>query len=648
MFTHRLKLVVALLIALVLGSAQTPAEAQTVIEHHVKATDDTIDANPGDGICADVVGNCTLRAAIMEANARPGGDKIFLPAGRYVLSQDGESENDAVNGDLDIRDDIAIFGDGAKSTIIDGNDATRVFHLLTKDFISKEPFHAWIANVSIINGKTNRNGGGVLATCSTVVALDRVEVYNNEAANGGGIAVESCAGYTTEVKMYFSAVFDNDALSIGGAVYIKDQLNYDTDKAIFKADNNTFTNNTASISGGIYAEGVNTHVTVAYNTIINNLSSSDTGNGINVKANVGGGSIFRNIIAFNKLLSGDTITDCQINTASVTSIHNLLSAEGVDQCIGDVSTQIYLGTFAYHNSFTQHYPLLPGNPAIDAVPCEILYKRDQRFVNRPQGSACDLGSFERKADDVIPTATATSTSTVVPTNTATIEPTATATSTPDATVAPTLTATVRPDVTATTEPQVTASTTVEPQVTATTTPEATATAAPGEELLINGDFELRRGDGKPDMDPWEVKKASGDKVKCNKPGKIIAHGGTCAFAFKGGAGENSKLYRTIGYPWVEAGGTLNFSAWVNANSAPNSKIKVTVFYNDGVTANGKIIIDLRATSGYEPVNDSLTIAAEVLKIKVDVSYKSPSGKMMIDDLSLRYLEANSGLVPLPR
>ena len=35
----------------------------------VDVTTDTPDANPGDGVCADAGGNCSLRAAVMEANA---------------------------------------------------------------------------------------------------------------------------------------------------------------------------------------------------------------------------------------------------------------------------------------------------------------------------------------------------------------------------------------------------------------------------------------------------------------------------------------------------------------------------------------------------------------------------------------------------
>ncbi|MBT3252531.1 MAG: T9SS type A sorting domain-containing protein, partial [Candidatus Marinimicrobia bacterium] len=42
----------------------------------VNSTGDDMDANPGDGICDDGTGDCTLRAAINEANATPGYNEI--------------------------------------------------------------------------------------------------------------------------------------------------------------------------------------------------------------------------------------------------------------------------------------------------------------------------------------------------------------------------------------------------------------------------------------------------------------------------------------------------------------------------------------------------------------------------------------------
>lgn len=78
---HRL----ALACALLLGA---PAWAA---DFTVTTTFDTwgagaSDANPGDGICATAGGECTLRAAIEEANARPGPDVINfnIPGGGLV------------------------------------------------------------------------------------------------------------------------------------------------------------------------------------------------------------------------------------------------------------------------------------------------------------------------------------------------------------------------------------------------------------------------------------------------------------------------------------------------------------------------------------------------------------------------------------
>lgn len=58
----------------------TPAYAGTLT---VNSTNDNPDSNPGNGICADSTGKCTLRAAIQEANVLPNPDTInfVLPGG---------------------------------------------------------------------------------------------------------------------------------------------------------------------------------------------------------------------------------------------------------------------------------------------------------------------------------------------------------------------------------------------------------------------------------------------------------------------------------------------------------------------------------------------------------------------------------------
>jgi len=42
----------------------------------VNSTADTSDLNPGDGFCIATSENCTIKAAVLEANTLAGADKI--------------------------------------------------------------------------------------------------------------------------------------------------------------------------------------------------------------------------------------------------------------------------------------------------------------------------------------------------------------------------------------------------------------------------------------------------------------------------------------------------------------------------------------------------------------------------------------------
>src|SRR5262245_23924174 len=100
----------------------------------VNDTRDLPDSLPGDGVCdADlaVVGDqCTLRGAIMEANATPGPDDVQVPAGTFKLSRPptGSDPNDS-EGDLDVTGVVAIVGAGVDETIVDGGGIDRVFRI---------------------------------------------------------------------------------------------------------------------------------------------------------------------------------------------------------------------------------------------------------------------------------------------------------------------------------------------------------------------------------------------------------------------------------------------------------------------------------------------------------------------------------------
>ena len=112
MVPNRLRPVLAVL----LHCLMQPAMAGIYL---VTETYDAVDAAPGDGVCADAGGRCTLRAAVQEGNAAAGGRIIVLPEGTYTLTIPGNAEHAAATGDLDLLAPVTILGQGADRTIID-------------------------------------------------------------------------------------------------------------------------------------------------------------------------------------------------------------------------------------------------------------------------------------------------------------------------------------------------------------------------------------------------------------------------------------------------------------------------------------------------------------------------------------------------
>ena len=99
------------------------AHVEPPITMTVNTTADTIDLSPGEGICANAGGNCSLRAAIMEANADPGSTIQFdgsLNGTPIVLTRPG-NDYTANSGDLDINASTTITGNGASNTFIGGD-----------------------------------------------------------------------------------------------------------------------------------------------------------------------------------------------------------------------------------------------------------------------------------------------------------------------------------------------------------------------------------------------------------------------------------------------------------------------------------------------------------------------------------------------
>ncbi|MCY2991124.1 MAG: FG-GAP-like repeat-containing protein [Planctomycetota bacterium] len=255
----------------------------------VNSTADSVDANPGDGIAADALGRTTLRAAIMEANARPGPDMILLGAGTYDLSIPGASEDAAATGDLDITSDLTIIGAGADVTIVDANQLDRVFDVqsgapLTLSHVTVTGGHVeTLAPGEGYDYRLLSSGGGVRSLGD--IEIDHAVIADNEAYYGGGI-------FNDEGKLLVvadSTIMNNRADERGGGVYNRGTatvtnsvLSLNTavgaGGALFGGNTttirrSTFTGNSAT-AGGAIAE---TNGTIEDSTFSANTASADGG-----------------------------------------------------------------------------------------------------------------------------------------------------------------------------------------------------------------------------------------------------------------------------------------------------------------------------------------------------------------------------------
>jgi CSLREA domain-containing protein len=155
-------------LALLLGPAGLHKRGAAVT-FTVNSSADEVDVAPGDGVC-NTGSACTLRAAVMEANALPGADSIVLPDGDYVFSIPG-NDDAAATGDLDITSEVAINGTAANYVTIDASALDRVFDVRPSGNLS-------LTGVSVVGGWDIAGTGGGIRN-EGALTLVRAEVRDN-------------------------------------------------------------------------------------------------------------------------------------------------------------------------------------------------------------------------------------------------------------------------------------------------------------------------------------------------------------------------------------------------------------------------------------------------------------------------------------
>src|SRR4029079_5660959 len=98
--------------------------------------------------------DCSVREAVLDANATAGEDAILLPAGHFRLAIPGPNEDAGATGDLDLLDDVTIVGLGARLTSIDAQGLDRVLD-------ARPGIKAELDDVTITGGEIGSDGGAI-------------------------------------------------------------------------------------------------------------------------------------------------------------------------------------------------------------------------------------------------------------------------------------------------------------------------------------------------------------------------------------------------------------------------------------------------------------------------------------------------------
>src|SRR5579884_2861766 len=260
---------------------------------------------------ADTSSSCSLREAVLKANATAGTDTIILAAGTYTLSiARVDGDNTGAHGGLYINDSVNIVGAGQASTIIQGGTSAAtgvdLVFAVNEDIQTITNASASFSNLTIKFGH-NRGSvagfdgdGGCMeydtgSSGAANLSLTNVTISNcvTQDGNGGGIAIfnASVPGGGTGLATISNSIFQNNSVAeagagsagSGGGIWV-------ADLARMTLSNSQVTSNTATqVNGGgrgvgggifIFSAGSGSRQTQIHGTAITNNSASGFGGGI--------------------------------------------------------------------------------------------------------------------------------------------------------------------------------------------------------------------------------------------------------------------------------------------------------------------------------------------------------------------------------
>jgi uncharacterized protein YjdB len=285
-FNRSMYVVLLLLVAITGFGFSFVGSVKAATTFIVNTTTDVMDAYPGNGICDDGNGNCSIRAALMEANALAGADTITIPPGTYTLN--------STFGQLVISSDVILngnLGNPANTIIQAASNAVSATNrvLSINPNVSTPGFDVKIQGLTIRYGKAplGYGGGGIDGDAGTrTIEIAHSIIEDNHTSGigfGGGAYLSGAAGGTVKLN---DVTFQNNEAGIssyssyssqGGGVFLQGDMNLDL------VNVNIISNKSYGLGGGM---AITPETTAA--RIVTITSSSITGNRAYSKVNMAG------------------------------------------------------------------------------------------------------------------------------------------------------------------------------------------------------------------------------------------------------------------------------------------------------------------------------------------------------------------------
>jgi uncharacterized repeat protein (TIGR01451 family) len=366
------------------------------------------------GGCTAAPDDCSIRDAVTAANASAdASNTIDVPSGTYPITA----------GQLEVLPAPAhatIFaGAGARDTILDAGGASRVFAVEEGDTTISGMTITGGSSTDVLAGQDPQpgDGGGIVVSASSagaggapsLILVDSTVTGNTAAVQGGGIAAPSFHSSPADdfpVTVERSTISDNHltggtppVAALGAGINTFGDLT---------VTNSTITGNTVdspavvNMGGGIGASldptdaGPTTvsitNTTISGNTVTGDPTSSGGGLMIGSTSPTVGLSVTNTIIQGNAVNGAEQ--DCSGLVAPTTANNLTGDATCMFTDAGSVQGDPQLGALAANGGATDTMLPAEGSPAIDAGTDTGCPATDQRGVNRPQRTACDIGAVE--------------------------------------------------------------------------------------------------------------------------------------------------------------------------------------------------------------------------------------------------------------